>query len=226
MLLLIGDGGAAGEGLLERLQSSLHFLSLAVALPAVVRDPSAYDASASLAAARADLIAEVLEDVRQQSGGLHLLAIVGCGGGADACLALVASGLAPRGLARLALVGGAYGAAATGALGALPPSVEVLSIHGAADEVAPLMRAQLYHARHPSHRLRTIEEGGHHFEGDAAVAAATALNDWLEGARRLNGDDIANWRLPPDEPSAATRAPPPRWAVGGEEEEEEEIRMV
>ena len=58
------------------------------------------------------------------------------------------------------------------------------------------------------------------------VAAATALNDWLEGARRLNGDDIANWRLPPDEPSAATRAPPPRWAVGGEEEEEEEIRMV
>jgi hypothetical protein len=89
------------------------------------------------------------------------------------------------------------------------------------------MRAQLYHARHPSHRLRTIEEGGHHFEGDAAVAAATALNDWLEGARRLNGDDIANWRLPPDEPSAATRAPPPRWAVGGEEEEEEEeIRMV
>ena len=110
MLLLIGDGGASGEGLLERLQSSLHFLSLAVALPAVVRDASAYDASASLASARADLIAEVLEDVRQQSGGLHLLAIVGCGGGADACLALVASGLAPRGLARLALVGGAYGA--------------------------------------------------------------------------------------------------------------------
>ena len=141
------------------------------------------------------MIAEVLEDVRQQSGGLHLLAIVGCGGGADACLALVASGLAPRGLARLAMVGGAYGAAATGALGALPPSVEVLSIHGAADEVAPLMRAQLYHARHPSHRLRTIEEGGHHFEGDAAVAAATALNDWFEGARRLNGDDIANWSV-------------------------------
>ena len=207
--MLIGDGGAAGEGLLERLQSSLHFLSLAVALPAVVRDASAYDASASLAAARADLIAEVLEDVRQQSGGLHLLAIVGCGGGADACVALVASGLAPRGLARLAMVG-ARTARRRRARSAPAPSVEVLSIHGAADEVAPLMRAAL---PRPSHRPRTIE-GGHHFEGDATVAAATARNDWLEGARRLNGDDIANWRLPPDEPSAATRAPP-RWAVGG-----------
>ena len=46
MLLLVGDGGASGEGLLECLQSSLHF-SLAVPLPAVVRDASAYDVGSS-----------------------------------------------------------------------------------------------------------------------------------------------------------------------------------
>ena len=161
MLLLIGDGGASGEGLLERLQSSLHFLS-SPSLPAVVRDASA-PRRVGLPRLRApDLIAEVLEDVRQQSGGLHLLAIVGCGGGADACLALVASSLCPpRPRAR---AGGrrAYSTEATSALGASAPSVEVLSIHGAADEAGAILRAQLCRARPLAVGCGRLE-GGHHF---------------------------------------------------------------
>ena len=142
MLLLIGDGGASGEGLLERLQSSLHFLSPPSRCrrrPRCLR----LRRVGFLAAARADLIAEVLEDVRQQSGGLHLLAIVGCGGGAARASpssppASRRAG-APRDGGRRVRRGG-------DGRSALCPIGPVLSIHGAADEVAPLMRAQLYRA--------------------------------------------------------------------------------
>ena len=53
-----------------------------------------------------------------------------------------------------------------------------------------------------SHTLRLVDGATHHFDGRVPAVAA-AINDWLEGARRLTADDIGDCAGP----AAARPAP-------------------
>ena len=62
-------------------------------------------------------------------------------------------------------------------------------------------------------KVRLIEGGDRAYSGAHAATAAATINDWLEGARRLDGDDIASWSIygahaPKHASPAATAATP------------------
>lgn len=62
------------------------------------------------------------------------------------------------------------------------PKVRMLSVHGIDDEDGALHGALLFHSRHASlgHRLHLLSGCSHNFAEDAAIAAASLTNDWLE----------------------------------------------
>ena len=204
MVVVVAGAGAAGAALLARLQPQLHFLSFGVQLRGGGRDGEEEeqhdDASSHMgppAVGGAEQIHLALHALSTQHNGLLIRALVGHGAAADACLAYAGryGHVASCPVRRLALLGGKHAHTP-------PPSGwSVLSVHGAEDAVVPRSSAELWHVRHRGglpHALRVLAGADHAFATKGAGdALAAALNDWLEGARRLSEDDSADaWRTP------------------------------
>ena len=75
---------------------------------------------------------------------------------------------------------------------ALAGGWRMFSVHGTADTVAEPLAAHVFHSLHRStgrHQLRMLANV-HHDIGKYVNLAASVVNDWLEGARRLTSIDV------------------------------------
>ena len=195
------------SSLIDALPLHLHFLSFAFRLPPA---GGGGDSGAQVDAWADDLY-EVLRWLTLQHPQLLVRAIVGLGGAADVCNAYACKygDAASCPTRMLVQVGGSHGAVGDWPTGGW----RVLSIVGAAD-ATERRRAELYHTRHQhsGHRLRLLEGEGSGWLGSSSSSegVSSTINDWIEGARRLNGDDAAAWASAPAtrEEEVAVEGPP------------------
>jgi hypothetical protein len=194
MLLLVGEPTAAGDAALAALQPQLHNLSFAFRLPST----DAHGRPASLVSWTDDVY-EVLQGLVREHALLLIRAIVGHGVAADACLAYAqqyghAASCPTR---QLVLLSGSH---AEGRASRWPAvDWRLLSIVGAADGTS-LTNVELFHVRHRpctpgASKVRLLEGADRSYAGAAAATAAATINDWLEGARRLDDSDMNYWSI-------------------------------
>ena len=217
MLVLIVEPTAAGDAVLESLPPLLRFMSFAFRLP----DTTADGRTPTLSSWRDDIY-EVLHALRGQHPQLLIRALVGHGAAADAAHDYAATyGHAASCPSRLLVqLAGSHNSSKGWPSGGW----RMLSLVGSADG-SSLAAAELFHLRHrpaaePSaSKLRLLDGAERTFDGHMPIVAAS-INDWLEGARRLTGDDVARWSAtggpgasrahPVDPLHAATAAKPAR----------------
>ena len=192
----MADASGQGRAVLRRLQEGLHFLSFAFTLPERTDDGR----TPSLTSWRDD-VHMVLGWLVQQHPQLIVRGLIGHGAAADACYAYAseyghAASCPTRMLVQLAGSHTSNAPWPAGGGGGLRWAA--LSISGT-DDGSSQLSAQLFHTRHADkgHRLRTLEGATRSFEGMHMATLCASINDWIEGARRLNADDSAHWSRPP-----------------------------
>ena len=194
MLLLVGEPTAAGDAALAALQPQLHNLSFAFRLPST--DTRGRPASL---ASWTDDVYEVFQGLVREHTLLLIRAIVGHGVAADACLAYAQQygHTASCPTRQLVLLSGSH---AEGRASRWPAvDWRLLSIVGAADGTS-LANVELFHVRHRpctpgASKVRLLEGADRSYAGAAAATAAATINDWLEGARRLDDSDMNYWSI-------------------------------
>ena len=79
----------------------------------------------------------------------------------------------------------------------------MLSVIGDADSKVSVTSAMDFNERHreKGHKLRVLPGANRALDGHVKTVAAS-INDWIEGARRLNADDSGAWRAPSEGSSA------------------------
>ena len=164
-----------------------------------------------------DDIQHTLQWLQSQHPQLYLRGLIGHGAAADACLEYAARyGTTPSNPCR-ALV---QLAGSSEARSAVPSGWRLLSLHGTRDE-SSVMAAELFHVRYKAqgHKLRILDGAPRSFFGHVPVVAST-VNDWFEGARRLNLNDVSQWETSDASAQAALKV-----AASQAEDEEDELAM-
>ncbi|KAL1503352.1 hypothetical protein AB1Y20_011404 [Prymnesium parvum] len=195
LVLLCAPPGSAAEALLLQLQPHLRFQSFAFPLV-----PSL--------GGQHEQVRHVVSALRAVYPHPRVLALVGGGGAGSACLSYALRH--PRAAAegsggRLVLVGAEHSlpadarhhrfhAAKHKPLAPKPEGWQMLSIHGEEDDAEQTAAALLFHLRHAAegHALRVLR-GASTAAPSSAAAVGAAVNDWLDGARRLGDGDIGGW---------------------------------
>ena len=154
-----------------------------------------------------DDVYQVLTWLMQQTPMLCIRALIGHGAAADACHAFACEyGAAASCPVRLLVaLNGSHELSAKKAEWPVG-GWKMLSIVGDGDSKSSVIAAQSFHDRHESkgHKLRILA-GANRALDDHIQAATTSINDWVEGARRLTGDDVGQW----DASRGRPVAPPP-----------------
>jgi hypothetical protein len=189
MVVLCVEPTDAGDALLASLPPHLHFMSFAFRLPTTSPDGRV----PTLDSWRDD-VHEVIQWLVRQSPMLSIRALVGHGAAADACHSYASryGEGASCPLRQLCLISGSHSSSR-----AWPPGGwKVLSLLGSKDGSSRL-DAEAFHVRHErqGHTMRIIEGAGRDFKSHE-LTLAKSINDFLEGARRLNGDDRGLWSSP------------------------------
>jgi len=213
MLVLVVEPSEAGDTILSTLQPALHFMSFAFRLPPMAAD----GANKATPKVWRDDIQYTLQWLQAQHPQLYLRGLIGHGAAADACLEYATryGSMASSPCRALVQLAGS-----SEARGTVPAAWRLLSIHGTADG-SSVMAAELFHVRHKAHghKLRILDGAGRSFAGHVPTAAST-INDWFEGARRLTADDVTHWEKNAAEAQAALRR-----AASQAEDEEDELAM-
>ena len=188
MLVICTEPTPAGDQVLAELQQELHFLSFGFRLPDTTHNGSTPD----LHSWRDDLH-EAMRWIQMQHPQLIIRALVGHGAAADVCrhYACEYGSGASCPTRMLVQLGGSHG---SGGKSEWPVgNWKLLSIVGSKDGDSRVP-AELFHAKHQDkgHKLRRLEGANKAFD-DQLDKVASSINDWIEGARRLNADDSSGW---------------------------------
>ena len=220
MLVVVTEPTPEGDVVLAALQAELHFLSFGFRLPSTDAAGGAPDKASWVPTCRFDPppwtlpphfswplfsthfplrhvsqvqdVHETLRWIQSQHPQLLVRALIGHGAAADVCTQYACehgefAACPTRMLVRLA---GGDAAISGWPVGGW----KVLTI--TADKEAPpaRARAESYHARHrdKGHTLRVFGGAARSFSGCIDKVGAT-VNDWIEGARRLNAEDASSW---------------------------------
>ena len=202
MAVLVVEPTAEGDAVLASLQPELHFLCFGFRLP----NTTAEGTPPGLNSWRDD-VHEVLQWLVRQAPQLRVRALIGHGAAADVCHAYATryGDAASSPVRMLVQLNGSHstGGAAAPKGSPLGSSAfawptgqwQMLSIVGDADPRVSVTSAVAFHERHvgKGHKLRVLRGADRALRGHHTSAAASSINDWIEGARRLTSDDLAAW---------------------------------